>query len=179
MILRDSVSGKEGITLAAILLFGPDELIFSVLVHYKTDAIYRMFNLDRYDDRDVITTNLLDSYDRLLEFGRQHLNNNNTFCKSQNHSCRRIFFIICTIIFPFHPLFFSSHISTGNLLFSSLDGNMRHNKILRNEQMSINKSPTISDILLQNGTANLKDFYPLTEVKTKADKESLAWLHGF
>lgn len=40
--------------------------------------------------------------------------------------------------------------------------------------MAINKSPTISEILLQNGTASLKDFYPLTEVKTMADKESLA-----
>lgn len=40
--------------------------------------------------------------------------------------------------------------------------------------MAINKSPTISDILLQDGTASLKDFYPLTEIKTKADKESLA-----
>lgn len=39
--------------------------------------------------------------------------------------------------------------------------------------MAINKSPTISDILLQNGTASLKDFYPLTEVKTMTDKESL------
>lgn len=37
-----------------------------------------MINLDRYDDRDVITTNLLDSYDRPLEFGRQHLNDNFT-----------------------------------------------------------------------------------------------------
>lgn len=37
-----------------------------------------MFNLDRYDDRDIITTNLLNSYDRLLEFGRQHLNDNFT-----------------------------------------------------------------------------------------------------
>ena len=35
-----------------------------------------MFNMDRYDDRDVITTNLLESYDRLLEFGRLHLNDN-------------------------------------------------------------------------------------------------------
>ena len=76
LILRDSSTGKEGITLASILLFGPDDLIFSVLAHHKTDAIYRMFNLDRYDDRDVITTNLLESYDRLLEFGRLHLNDN-------------------------------------------------------------------------------------------------------
>lgn len=76
LILRDSSTGKEGITLASILLFGPDDLIFSVLAHHKTDAIYRMFNMDRYDDRDVITTNLLESYDRLLEFGRLHLNDN-------------------------------------------------------------------------------------------------------
>lgn len=35
-----------------------------------------MLNLDRYDDRDVITTNLLETYDRLLEFGRLHVNDN-------------------------------------------------------------------------------------------------------
>ncbi len=78
LILRDSMIGKEGITLAAILLFGPDELLFSVLSHYKTDAIYRVFNVDRYDDRDVIATNLLDSYNRLFEFGCRHLNDNFT-----------------------------------------------------------------------------------------------------
>lgn len=33
------------------------------------------YNKDRYDDRDVIITNLLDSYDRLLAFGQRHLNN--------------------------------------------------------------------------------------------------------
>lgn len=38
--------------------------------------LYRMFNLDGYDDRDVITTNLLDSCDRLLKFGGQHLKDN-------------------------------------------------------------------------------------------------------
>lgn len=76
-------------------------------------------------------------------------------------------------MFPFHPLFFSFHIFIRNFLFSSLDSNMRYNKILRSEQMSINISPTISDILLQNGTASLKGFYPLTEVKTKTDKKSL------
>ena len=74
LILTDSDTGKEGITLAAILLFGPDNLIYSVLAHHKTDAIFRMFNTDRYDDRDVILTNLLDSYDRLIAFGKKHLN---------------------------------------------------------------------------------------------------------
>lgn len=32
---------------------------------------------------------------------------------------------------------------------------------------------TVSDILLQNGSASLKDFYPLSKVKTEADKQEL------
>lgn len=74
LILTDTATGKESITLAAILLFGSDNLIYSVLAHHKTDAIFRVYNTDRYDDRDVILTNLLDSYDRLLAFGEKHLN---------------------------------------------------------------------------------------------------------
>ncbi len=74
LILTDSSTGREGITLAAILLFGPDNLIYSVLAHHKTDAIFRVYDTDRYDDRDVILTNLLDSYDRLIGFGEKHLN---------------------------------------------------------------------------------------------------------
>lgn len=78
LLLRDSESGQMGITLASILLFGPDDLIYSVLAHHKTDAIFRVFNTDRYDDRDVILTNLLDSYDRLIAFGEKHLNDSFT-----------------------------------------------------------------------------------------------------
>ena len=46
----------------------------SVLSQYKTDAIYRVKNMDRYDDREAIITNLIDSYRRLMEFGKKHLN---------------------------------------------------------------------------------------------------------
>lgn len=74
LILKDRDSGKEGITLAAILLFGTDQLIMSVLPQHKTDAIFRVFNTDRYDDRDVVITNLIESYDRLIAFGKKHLN---------------------------------------------------------------------------------------------------------
>ena len=74
LILKDRDSGKEGITLAAILLFGTDQLIMSVLPQHKTDAIFRVFNTDRYDDRDVVITNLIESYDRLISFGKKHLN---------------------------------------------------------------------------------------------------------
>lgn len=74
LILLDRNSREEGITLAAILLFGKDTTIMSALPHHKTDMIFRVQNLDRYDDRDVITTNLLDSYDRMSEFAKKHLN---------------------------------------------------------------------------------------------------------
>lgn len=74
LILTDLETRCEGITLAAILLFGKDNSIMSVLPQHKTDAIFRVENKDRYDDRDVIITNLIDSYDRLIEFGQKHLN---------------------------------------------------------------------------------------------------------
>lgn len=73
LIARESNSNKDGITLAAILLFGKDEIIASALPQYKTDAIFRVENLDRYDDRDVIITNLFDTFDRLMNFGKKHL----------------------------------------------------------------------------------------------------------
>ena len=74
LILTDPETKCEGITLAAILLFGKDNTIMSVLSQHKTDAIFRVENKDRYDDRDVVITNLIDSYDRLIEFGQKHLN---------------------------------------------------------------------------------------------------------
>ncbi|MCM1259260.1 MAG: putative DNA binding domain-containing protein [Roseburia sp.] len=73
LILKDNKKRREGLTLAAILLFGKDITILSALPQHKTDAIFRVENLDHYDDRDVIITNLFDTYDRLMEFGKKHL----------------------------------------------------------------------------------------------------------
>lgn len=70
---RDFQSGQEGYTLAAALLLGRDEVIQQILPHYKIDAILRRENLDRYDDRDYIQTNLIDAYDRLMSFVAKHL----------------------------------------------------------------------------------------------------------
>ena len=76
LYLKDLQSGKEGITLGGILIFGNEELIQSALPHYRTDAILRRVNLDRYDDRDDIRVNLLESYERLMQFISKHLNDN-------------------------------------------------------------------------------------------------------
>ncbi|MBF0280926.1 MAG: putative DNA binding domain-containing protein, partial [SAR324 cluster bacterium] len=70
---KDFQTGKQGVTLAGILLFGKDEIIRSVMPHYKTDLILRRENLDRYDDRDDVRTNLIESFDRITAFAQKHL----------------------------------------------------------------------------------------------------------
>ncbi|MDD2502951.1 MAG: putative DNA binding domain-containing protein [Clostridia bacterium] len=88
LYLKDLQSGKEGITLAGILLFGSDQLIQVALPHYRTDAILRKENIDRYDDRDDIRTNLIDSYTRLMQFIAKHLNDKFYLEKDQRISLR-------------------------------------------------------------------------------------------
>jgi ATP-dependent DNA helicase RecG len=84
----DYQSGKEGFTLAAILLLGDDNVILSVLPHHRTDALLRRQNIDRYDDRDDIRTNLIESYDRLMAFVAKHLPDKFFLEKDQRISLR-------------------------------------------------------------------------------------------
>ena len=68
----DWKTGKKGFNLAAILLFGRDNVILSCAPGYVTDAILRKENLDRYDDRLIVETNLIESYDLLMDFIAKH-----------------------------------------------------------------------------------------------------------
>ena len=70
---KDFETGEEGYTLGAILLFGKDEVIRQILPHYKIDALVRIENLSRYDDRLYIDTNLIDAYEQLMGFIEKHL----------------------------------------------------------------------------------------------------------
>lgn len=74
LITTDPGTNREGLTLAAILLFGNDPFILSALPEYKTDALLRVRDLKRYDDRETVRTNLIHSFRRLVEFGQKHLN---------------------------------------------------------------------------------------------------------
>lgn len=55
-------------TLAGVMLFGKDDVISNINPYCRTDALYRVDDLDRYDDRDFVETNLIDMYDRLIDF---------------------------------------------------------------------------------------------------------------
>lgn len=65
---RDFTTGKEGLTLAAALVFGTDEVIGNLLPAYRLDILVRRENKDRYDDRLLLKTNLIDSYLKALQF---------------------------------------------------------------------------------------------------------------
>ncbi|GHV79694.1 hypothetical protein AGMMS49944_14850 [Spirochaetia bacterium] len=69
---EDKRTGKKGFNLAAILLFGRDEVLRSCAPGYLTDAIVRRKNLDRYDDRLMVETNLIEAYDLLMDFIAKH-----------------------------------------------------------------------------------------------------------
>lgn len=88
----DYSTGKEGMTLAAILLFGRDDVMLSALPFHKTDAICRIENTDRYDDRDDIRTNLIESYDRLMHFVEKHLPDRFVLKKDIRISARNLIF---------------------------------------------------------------------------------------
>ncbi|MDR2805978.1 MAG: putative DNA binding domain-containing protein [Dysgonamonadaceae bacterium] len=72
MYLQDTETGKSGYTLAAALVFGKPETIARVCPQYKTDALCRKEDVLRYDDRDTVNCNLLQAYERLMNFVRKH-----------------------------------------------------------------------------------------------------------
>ena len=73
-VRKERGTRKLGYTLAAALMFGKDATIQQAVPGFKFDAILRRHNIDRYDDRLIVSTNLLDSYDMLMDFVEKHLN---------------------------------------------------------------------------------------------------------
>ena len=73
LISRDADTGHVGYNLAAVMLLGRDEVINDVCPTYRTDALLRKVNTDRYDDRLIVETNLIESYEQLIGFAEKHL----------------------------------------------------------------------------------------------------------
>ena len=73
LFAKDYITGNEGFNLAAVLLLGEDHVIASILPAYKTDAILRVDNTERYDDRVTVANNLIEAYSKLEAFCRQYV----------------------------------------------------------------------------------------------------------
>jgi ATP-dependent DNA helicase RecG len=70
---EDMATGEKGYNLAAVMLLGKDDVIRSVAPAYRTDALLRKIDTDRYDDRLIVETNLIASYELLMGFAQKHL----------------------------------------------------------------------------------------------------------
>ena len=73
MVLVDPETGKEGLTLAAILLFGTQHAIAVALPAYRIDLLCRVNNTELYDDRELLRCNLMKAYPIMMDFVKKHL----------------------------------------------------------------------------------------------------------
>ena len=89
---RDFQTGHEGLTLAAALIFGTDIVIHNIVPAYKIELLVRKVQLDRYDDRLTLTTNLIDSYQQSLEFVKKHLDDKYFEENGQRKDLRELIF---------------------------------------------------------------------------------------
>ncbi|MHB2155005.1 RNA-binding domain-containing protein [Calditrichota bacterium GD2] len=153
---RKEKSGKNGYTLAAVLFFGTDDLIQSVLPAYKFEALLRRENVDRYDDRLTVRTNLLDAYDLLMGFIEKHLNDPFYLEDNIRISLRSKIFreLVVNIIAHreyMHPSPAMIQILPDVIEFTNPNNPVVFGKIDPAHFTPIAKNPTISKFLLQMG----------------------------
>ncbi|MDR1299612.1 MAG: putative DNA binding domain-containing protein, partial [Oscillospiraceae bacterium] len=85
---EDIRTGRQGFNRAAILLFGREEIIQQVAPGYVTDCLLRVKNTDRYDDRLRVETNLIESFDIIMDFIAKHTNDPFFLIDNRNISVR-------------------------------------------------------------------------------------------
>ncbi|MEO0129704.1 MAG: RNA-binding domain-containing protein [candidate division WOR-3 bacterium] len=153
---KDYITGEEGYTLAAILLFGKDDVIQDILPHYKIEMLVRINNLERYDDRLQVMTNLIDAYDLLMKFIEKHLPDKFFMEGDQRVSLRERIFreVIANLII--HREYTNAHIATicifnDRVELKNANKPYYHGKINPNNFSPIPKNPLISKFFLQLG----------------------------
>ena len=68
MYQTDIRTREKGFTIAAVLCFGKDEVIASVIPYWRIDVLERIEDVERFDSRLDISTNLIDTYYRIMDF---------------------------------------------------------------------------------------------------------------
>lgn len=65
--------GRNRSVWAAVVLFGTEDTLTQLMPYFKIDALLRRQDVDRYDDRLLVRTNIVEAYLRLMEFIERHL----------------------------------------------------------------------------------------------------------
>jgi len=179
----DFITGNKGFNMAAVLLFGKDEVIRSCVPGYVTDAIYRVKDLDRYDDRLLVTTNLIESYDKLMEFIAKHTSDKFYLINNESTSVRGLIAreIVANILvhrdfssaFPAKLIIERDWIRTENWCKPR-----RHGQILADEFTPYPKNPLLASFFVNIGHADalgsgVRNLYKFTPIYTQGGKPEL------
>ncbi len=153
---KDYYLNEQGYTLASVLLFGKDHVIQSILPHYKIDALVRVNNLQRYDDRLYIQTNLIDTYDLLIDFVNKHLPDTFYIEGNQRLNLRNIIFreIVSNIIIhrEYTNAFPCSFIIEKNKVITENGNNPRgQGPIITSNFTPFPKNPILAKFFIQLG----------------------------
>ena len=97
--------------LAAVALLGKEDAILDVMPLYRTDAVLRRVETDRYDDRLVCRSNLVRAYDELVGFCEKWLPDSFVLDGGQRKSARDVIVreLVCNCLI--HREFVSPHIA--------------------------------------------------------------------
>ena len=108
---RDQLTGEKGFNLAAVALLGKEDTILDVMPLYRTDAVLKRVETDRYDDRLVCRSNLVKAYDELVGFCEKWLPDSFVLDGGQRKSARDVIVreLVCNCLI--HREFVSPHIA--------------------------------------------------------------------
>ena len=153
---KDFATGLEGFTMTALLMFGKDESIQSAIPHYKIDALLRRVDLDRYDDRENIRCNLIDAYDKLMNFVAKHLPDKFYLEGAQRISLRDKIFREIVANMLIHREYTNAFPSTFTIYNESVEtknANKPHvyGLLFPNTFQSFPKNPNIAQLFTQMG----------------------------
>lgn len=112
----DLQTNQTGFTLAALLLFGKEEAILSVLPHFKVDALVRRIDKDRYDDRETFRCNLIAMYELLMNFVKKHLPDKFSLDGEHRISLRDLIFRELIANFLIHREYLNPRVSSFEIL---------------------------------------------------------------
>lgn len=180
---KNLVTGEQGYNLAAIMLFGKDEVIRSCVPGYITDAIYRVDNIERYDDRLRVTTNLIDSYELLMAFVAKHTSDKFCLIDNTSTSIRDLIAreVVANILV--HRDFSSAYpakliIERDWLRTENWCRPRRHGSILSDEFTPYPKNPLIANFFTTMGRSDtlgsgVKNLYKYTPIYSGGGKPEL------
>jgi len=174
-------TGKKGYNLAAILLFGRDDVIRSCAPGYQTDALVRKENIDRYDDRLMVGTNLIDAYEQLMDFISRHTLDRFFLVDNQRISVRSWIareLVSNTLVHREYSKGFLSRIIIENdrIYAENWNRSNRHGRLTLEDFTPDSKNPLIASFFIHIGRADrlgsgIRNLYKYTKIYSDSEPE--------